>query len=61
MGFWASPTSRSKAVQVIIEVRDDIITEDELLGHLYFLVFFAPFTSGPIDRSPAIHRRTPTA
>ena len=51
MGFLGISYITFKAVQVIIEVRDDIITEMNFPDYLYFLVFFAPFTSGPIDRS----------
>lgn len=51
MGFLGISYITFKAVQVIIEVRDDIITEMNFSDYLYFLVFFAPFTSGPIDRS----------
>ena len=40
-----------KAVQVLIEMRDGLITEMRLLDYLYFLVFFPTFTSGPILRS----------
>lgn len=40
-----------KAVQVLIEIRDGLITELNPLDYCYFLVFFAPFTSGPIQRS----------
>lgn len=40
-----------KAVQVLIEIRDGLITELKPLDYCYFLVFFAPFTSGPIQRS----------
>lgn len=40
-----------KAAQVIIEIRDGLITELRPLDYLYFLTFFATFTSGPIDRS----------
>ncbi len=40
-----------KAIQVIIEIRDDLIEDMNFTDYLYFLVFFTPFTSGPIDRS----------
>lgn len=42
-----------KAVQVVIEVRDGLISRDELglEDWLYFLLFFPQFSSGPIDRS----------
>lgn len=42
-----------KAVQVVIEIRDGLITSDDLglEDWLYFLLFFPQFSSGPIDRS----------
>ena len=40
-----------KAVQVLIEIRDGLITELRPADYLYFLTFFATITSGPIDRS----------
>lgn len=40
-----------KAVQVLIEIRDRLIPEMSLVDYWYFLVFFPPFTSGPIQRS----------
>jgi membrane protein involved in D-alanine export len=51
MGFLGLSYITFKAVQVIIEVRDEVITDMNFVDYLYFLVFFAPFTSGPIDRS----------
>ncbi|MEB1813635.1 D-alanyl-lipoteichoic acid biosynthesis protein DltB [Adlercreutzia mucosicola] len=51
MGFLGVSYITFKAVQVIIEVRDGVIEDMGFLDYLYFLVFFAPFTSGPIDRS----------
>ena len=42
-----------KAVQVVIEVRDGLISREDLglEDWLYFLLFFPQFSSGPIDRS----------
>ncbi len=51
LGFIGISYLTFKAVQVIIEVRDGLITELRPLDYLYFLTFFATFTSGPIDRS----------
>ena len=51
MGFLGISYITFKAVQVIIEIRDEVITEMNFVDYLYFLVFFTPFTSGPIDRS----------
>ena len=51
MGFLGLSYITFKAVQVIIEVRDEVIVDMNFVDYLYFLVFFAPFTSGPIDRS----------
>ncbi|WP_080796998.1 D-alanyl-lipoteichoic acid biosynthesis protein DltB [Arabiibacter massiliensis] len=51
LGFIGISYITFKAVQVVIEVRDGLIEDLPPLDYLYFLVFFAPFTSGPIDRS----------
>ncbi len=51
MGFLGISYITFKAVQVIIEIRDDLIEDMNFTDYLYFLVFFTPFTSGPIDRS----------
>jgi len=51
MGFLGISYITFKAVQVIIEIRDGVIERLTFTDYLYFLVFFAPFTSGPIDRS----------
>ena len=42
-----------KAVQIVIEVRDGLISEQDLsfVDWLYFLLFFPQLSSGPIDRS----------
>ena len=42
-----------KAVQVLIEMRDGLITEMRLVDYLAFMLFFPVFTSGPIMRSRA--------
>ena len=51
LGFLGISYITFKAVQVVIEVRDGVIDDLSPFDYLYFLVFFAPFTSGPIDRS----------
>lgn len=51
LGFIGISYITFKAVQVVIEVRDGVIEDLSVFDYLYFLVFFAPFTSGPIDRS----------
>lgn len=51
MGFLGISYITFKAVQVIIEIRDGLIDHMDFADYLYFLVFFTPFTSGPIDRS----------
>ena len=51
MGFLGISYITFKAIQVIIEIRDDLIEDMNFTDYLYFLVFFTPFTSGPIDRS----------
>lgn len=51
LGFLGISYITFKSIQVLLEVRDGIIKEMSLFDYLYFLLFFAPFTSGPIDRS----------
>lgn len=51
LGFLGISYITFKAVQVLIETRDGLIKELTPFEYLYFLVFFAPFTSGPIMRS----------
>ncbi|NTW29263.1 MAG: D-alanyl-lipoteichoic acid biosynthesis protein DltB [Coriobacteriia bacterium] len=51
LGFLGISYMTFKAVQVVIEVHDGLIKELSLFDYLYFLLIFAPFTSGPIDRS----------
>lgn len=40
-----------RAVQIVVEIHDGLITELPLADHLYFICFFPTITSGPIDRS----------
>ncbi|MDR2587369.1 MAG: D-alanyl-lipoteichoic acid biosynthesis protein DltB [Coriobacteriales bacterium] len=51
LGFIGISYLTFKALQVLIEIRDGLIERLNPLDYLYFLLFFAPFTSGPIDRS----------
>lgn len=51
LGFLGLSYITFKVVQVLIELRDGLIKELTLFEYLYFLIFFAPFTSGPIMRS----------
>ena len=53
LGFVGISYVTFKAVQVVIEIRDGLITSDDLglEDWLYFLLFFPQFSSGPIDRS----------
>lgn len=51
LGFVGISYLTFKSVQVIVEVRDGLITELSAFDWLYFLLFFPVFTSGPIDRS----------
>lgn len=51
LGFIGISYITFKAVQVVLEIRDGLIKEMSPFDYLYFLLFFAPFTSGPIDRS----------
>lgn len=50
-GFLGISYITFKAAQVLIEVRDGLITNMTCFEYLYFLCFFPPFTSGPIMRS----------
>lgn len=51
LGFIGISYVTFRAVQVLIEIRDGLITELSVPDYLYFLTFFATITSGPIDRS----------
>lgn len=51
VGFMGISYITFKAIQVIVEIRDGLITRMSLFDYLYFLTFFAELTSGPIDRS----------
>ena len=50
-GFLGISYITFKTVQVLIEVRDGLITDMTAGEYLYFLAFFPTFTSGPILRS----------
>ena len=51
LGFLGISYITFKVVQVMLEVRDGTIKGLTPFSCLYFLVFFTPFTSGPIMRS----------
>lgn len=51
LGFLGISYLTFKAVQVVLETSDGLITELSLLDLLHFLAFFPTLTSGPIDRS----------
>jgi membrane protein involved in D-alanine export len=51
LGFLGISYITFKTVQVVIEVHDGIIKKLSPLDYLSFLIFFPPFTSGPIMRS----------
>lgn len=51
LGFLGISYITFKAVQVIIEIEGRLIKQLKPFDYLYFLIFFAPFTSGPIMRS----------
>lgn len=51
LGFIGISYLTFKAVQVLIEIRDGLIKELTATDYLHFLLWFATFTSGPIDRS----------
>ncbi len=57
LGFMGISYLTFKAVQVLIETRDGLIKDMSVVDYLAFLVFFTPFTSGPIMRSrPFVER-----
>lgn len=51
LGFLGISYITFKGAQVLIEIRDGLITELPVSDYLYFLTFFPTFTSGPILRS----------
>ena len=51
LGFLGISYITFKTVQVLIETRDGLIKEMSVFECLYFLIFFTPFTSGPVMRS----------
>ena len=57
LGFLGISYITFKAVQVLIETRDGLIKEMRVRDYIAFLIFFTPFTSGPIMRSrPFVER-----
>ena len=63
LGFLGISYITFKSVQVLLEVRDGLIKDLSPFDYVYFLVFFTPFTSGPIMRSrdfvEDLHRELP--
>ncbi|MBQ9057568.1 MAG: D-alanyl-lipoteichoic acid biosynthesis protein DltB [Atopobiaceae bacterium] len=53
LGFIGISYISFKAIQVLIEIRDGLIDILSPIEHLYYLIFFPVFTSGPILRSRA--------
>lgn len=51
LGFLGISYITFKSVQVIMEIHDGLIKKMSLYEYWGFLLFFASFTSGPIDRS----------
>ncbi|MGI6106311.1 MAG: MBOAT family O-acyltransferase [Raoultibacter sp.] len=51
LGFLGISYITFKTVQVILEIHDKLITDMKAKDFLYFMIFFPPFTSGPIMRS----------
>lgn len=51
LGFTGISYVTFRSVQVLIETHDGLIERMKTEDHLYFLIFFPTFTSGPIDRS----------
>ncbi len=51
LGFTGISYVTFRAVQILVETHDGLISGMKGEDYLYFLVFFPTFTSGPIDRS----------
>lgn len=51
VGFLGISYLSFKAIQVILEITDGLITEYRLLDYVGFIAFFPTMSSGPIDRS----------
>lgn len=51
LGFIGVSYLTFRAVQVIVETSDKLITEIRTADYLYFIAFFPTLSSGPIDRS----------
>ncbi len=51
LGFIGISYLSFKTVQVLIEIRDGLISDLKAFDFIYFLLFFPVFTSGPIMRS----------
>lgn len=50
-GFLGVSYLSFKAIQMLIEIYDGLISEVKILDFTYFMVFFPTISSGPIDRS----------
>lgn len=50
-GFLGLSYLSFRAIQVILEITDGLITEFKVTDYLGFLLFFPTLSSGPIDRS----------
>jgi membrane protein involved in D-alanine export len=51
IGFLGISYLSFKAVQIIIEIYDGLITNINFVDFTYFMIFFPTISSGPIDRS----------
>lgn len=51
VGFLGVSYVTFRAVQVVVEISDGLLTRLPVLDYLYFLTFFPTLASGPIDRS----------
>lgn len=51
LGFIGVSYLTFRAVQVVLEISDKLITELRTADYLYFVAFFPTLSSGPIDRS----------
>lgn len=51
IGFIGISYLNFKAIQMIIEIYDETITEVNIFNTVYFFIFFTNLSSGPVDRS----------
>lgn len=60
LGFLGISYITFKAVQMLIEIYDGLITNTSVFDFTYFLLFFPTISSGPIDRSRRFYKEINT-